>query len=248
MYQYLTPFIRNEAQVALFDLLEDHAYRILTAYLNEYAWNDEAKRLTESRFVGVGTYRLLTHVATEYLDGSIEEAITFYERSKRPKDDPHYEDLIVLFLMQIGVVIIARLLYEKLPRKVHSLENSKELVNRIWSVFGRGINYLFRGRWTREMHWHKQLSKEEYAALLEYLREEYLGQVTPSKDDLDLDTLSKAESEWQVMAIHHGLELADLPNSLIIKLIDFFSELTERPDLLEEFKVFLNEHGEHENG
>jgi hypothetical protein len=243
MYSSLAPFIRDNSVIDLFDLLEDHAYYVVETYLKDHAWDDEAKRLRESRFIGVGTYRLLTNICIEYMDGSIEELIIFYERCKRPKDDPHYEDLITTSLIAIVTGILANFLYDYIKR-----QDLNELASRFWKAFGRGVNYLFRARWLREKLWEKKISKKDHDVLLEYLRIRYLGTVDKSKDNVDLTILGEAESEFQAMARRHGLKLEDLQNSLIVALIELTRKLVELTDTLKKFKALLKEPGrQHED-
>lgn len=244
-YYSISPFIRNDALINLFNLLEDRAYKALNVYLTNHGWNDEAKRLTESRFIGVGTYRLLTNILVEHLDGSPENLIDFYEECKRPKDDPHYEDLIVAVLINLVVGIIANLCYDLLKKKAHRLQNSKELAQRLWKVFGRGIDYLFRARWIRNMLWRKQISKSDHAVLLEYLRRKYLAREKQAEAKVDSNILLKMESEFQGMAKKHDLELADMQTSLVVELIELASSTVELIRFLEEFRTLLKESGGH---
>lgn len=238
-YHSISPFIRNDTLINLFNLLEDHAYGVLNAYLENHEWNDEAKRLTESRFIGVGTYRLLTNILIEHLDGSLENLIDFYEECKRPKDDPHYEDLIVAILMNLVVGIIANLCYDLLKKKARGFKDSKELAERLWKVFGRGIDYIFRARWIRDMLWRKYIPKNDHAVLLKYLREKYL--TGKKQTEVDSNTLLKMEAEFQVMAKKHGIKLADMQTSLIVELIKLTSSTVELVRVLQEFKALLKE-------
>jgi len=239
-YHSISPFIRNNALINLFDLLEDHAYSVLKVYLKDHEWHDEAKRLTESQYIGVGTYRLLTHILFEHLNGSLEKLIDFYERSKRPKDDPHYEDLIVAILMNLIVGIIANLCYDLL-KKTRRLQDHKELVQRLRKVFGRGIDYLFRARWVRDMLWRRQIPRNDYVVLLKYLREKYLAKEKQAEVEVDSNALLEMESEFRAMAKKHNLELADMQTSLIAQLIELISNMVELGRILEEFQTFLEE-------
>src|SRR5690349_20758014 len=112
MYAKLTPFVSGESVFALFDLLENRAYQVLYGYLDSHNWHDEGQRLKESRFIGTGTYRLLTLISLEHLYDSPEQLVVFYERCKRPKDDPHYEDLITTALLSVVLGIIANFCYD----------------------------------------------------------------------------------------------------------------------------------------
>jgi hypothetical protein len=239
MCSSLAPFIRDDAVIDLFDLLDDHAYQVVEAYLRNHAWDDEAKRLRESRFTGVGTYRLLTNVCVEYLDGSIEELIAFYERCKRPKDDPHYEDLITTVFIGVVTGILANRLYDSIKRQDSNFQYLNELALQLWERFGRSVNYLIRARWLREKLWDKKISKEDHDVLLGQLIRKYLDMADKSGDNVDLTKLVESELEFQKMAERHDLKLEDLQNSLIVTLIEITHNIAELDDVLEEFKALL---------
>lgn len=244
MFKNVTKFIRNDAVIELFNHFEEPAYLILLNYLKEYEWVDLVKRLKESRFVGVGTYRMLTNISINYLDDSVENLINFYERCKRPKDDPHYEDLIVTILIGVVTGILANICYDFIKNQFsyNNPKKHKQLADELWKEYAGGINYLFRAKWAREMLWNKQISKEEHTFLLQNLKLKYLMIQTTQVEKADSDNLLKIELEFQEIAKNYDLALEDLQASLLNKLIELaFEQIKFNNEIIIEFESFFKE-------
>jgi hypothetical protein len=234
MYNSLKNLLETDSYFEVFDVLEEDSYNILMDYLSNNGWDDEAKRLKESQFIGVGIYRLLNHINIEYLDDSPENLIDFYGRCKRPKDEPHYEDLITTILLNIVTGIIACLLYDII--KELTRDASEEARKYIKSKYGKSIEYLFRGRWARELYWKKAISKEEYDKLLDFLKSKHQHQ-TQSKEPIYI--YDKSELEFKRMAKRHHLELANLQDDLILQLIKKVCDQVDLGEKLEDFASLL---------
>jgi hypothetical protein len=243
MHAGATPFVPRENVLPLFDLFEDRAYGVVLKYLEDYNWHDEARRLKESRFVGVGTYRLLTNLSVEYLDGSPEELITFYERCKRPKDDPHYEDLITTVLLSVVLGVISNYCYDAVKNRVQDLHEPKKLARRLWERFGASLEYLFRARFLRERLWRREIPKETHDLVLYSLRAKYLLRKSRTAEGEESEILAEMEVEFESMAQGHRLDLKELRDSLLLTLIELSPGPDELEDTLGEFKRLLEERG-----
>jgi hypothetical protein len=243
MHTGKTPFVTGENFIPLFDLLEDRAYGVVLQYLERHNWHDEARRLKESRFVGVGTHRLLTHLSVEYLDGSPEELVSFYERCKRPKDDPHYEDLITTILLSLALNVLSNYLYDAVKNRVPDMHEPGKLARRLWGRFGPALSYLFRARFLRGKLWRKEISKQTHDLVLDDLRAKYLLRKSRNPRAGESDILAEMEAEFESMAKEHGLDLKELRDSLMLTLIELSPKPEELPGELEEFRRLLERKG-----
>jgi hypothetical protein len=239
MHTGAAPFVSRENALPLFDLFEDRAYGVVMKYLEGHGWHDEARRLKESRFVGVGTYRLLTTLSEEYLDGSPEELVSFYERCKRPKDDPHYEDLITTVLLGVVLGVISNYCYDAVKNRVPNLHEPKKLARRLWERFGPSLEYLFRARFLREKLWRREIQKETHDLALYNLRVRYLSSESQKAGDEEPEILVEMEVEFESMAEGHGLDLKELRESLMLALIELSPGPEELAEELEQFRRLL---------
>jgi hypothetical protein len=238
-----TPFVTRENAMRVFDILEEPAYDVLRKYLEEHGWDDEARRLRESRFVGVGAYRLLTNLSVEHLDGSPESLIAFYERCKRPKDDPHYEDLITTILLSVVLNILSNYFYDAIKMRTPDLHEPGRLARRLWESFGGALEYLFRARWLRGKLWRREVTREAHDALLSSLRVKYLLREKRTSAEGDSEILFEAEVEFESEAKRHGLDLRDMEGSLMTALVELSPRADELALLLEEFRRLVKEEG-----
>jgi len=236
MYNELIPFIKENETMNLFNLLEDQSYAILSEYLKTNNWHNEAKRLEESRYTGVGTYRLLLAMFLEYQKGSFENLILFYDRCKRPKDEPHYEDLITATLIAIIIGIITNALYDI----IKGLRSNKEFSKQIWNKISNIVNYLFRARWARDMFWKKEIQKDNYIVINKILIKIYI--TNDKLEDVENKTFLEIEDYFQKTAKNHNLNLSDMETSFLIPLIELAQrDNTELTTILDDYKKLLKD-------
>lgn len=228
------PLLQIDDEIKLFNLFEDDAYQILTSYFKEHGWIDEERRLKESRFIGVGTYRLLINVCLKYQKGSFKDLILFYEQCKRPIDDPHYEDLLITLFFELIKSIIGNYCYDYLKEgTLPPLEVVNKIYDKIWGIYGRAVNYLLRGKWARELFWKKQISKASHDELLKKLKIKYIE--TTENFSIDAET----EIIFKEMANSYKVELDDLKKSLLIPLIELTHQKLKDKNFPEEVKIIF---------
>jgi hypothetical protein len=180
MYKFIRDRLKKDSEGQLLDVLEEPSKKILIQFYNEHKLTELKNRFElYDYYTGVGTYRLLTFFCIRELDDSNEKIITFFESCKRPKDIPHYEDIINTIVLNLiasvfaEIILIAGVKGIKFVCSEINKNNINSHFKEISNEYEDGINYLFRGRLLRKIYYEKQISISEHDRSLGELKRIY---------------------------------------------------------------------------
>ena len=165
------------------DEVDDLSIEILKEFFkNHPEFGEIYLRLQYDYVSGAGVSRALRNMWIEYMSYSSEELIEFYERTTRKGEEPHYENLMIVFLLGfIGSTLagIVAIEYEKHRKEIietikNVLKESQERVHqikeKIKEKFLQPIRYLFKGFILREMLREGKISRQEHDEILKGIK------------------------------------------------------------------------------
>ena len=209
--------------VDFFDHMEKTTIDVSLDFFKENGWSDVANRVLEGSYTGVGTYRLLHKVQKDYLGGSPDRLIDFYESAKRPADEPHYEDIIITLVFGVIVSLLADLVKEEIKGAMKKFCTENAVNNRLMQKnvqeYGNGINYLIRSYWVRKLKYKRTITESRSEVFRNFLRDEF-HQVSFSEETEDV-TVEIQECRLMIKSIaeEEHFDPEDVPGSLIEKII-----------------------------
>lgn len=168
------------------DEADDLSSKVVIEYFEEHSLDQLRWRLDYDYRSGAGVGRFMRNVWIEYMDGSNAELIEFYEKTRRKAETPHYENLIIMFLISFLSSITASILaveYKEYRKNIHkavktsiskSIIKLEAIKKELTRFFIRPIRYLFRAFALREMHSENRISKQEHEKTLSLIKKKEL--------------------------------------------------------------------------
>jgi hypothetical protein len=187
------------------DKADDLSSKVVVEYFEEHSLDQLRWRLYYDYKSGAGVGRFMRNIWIEYMDGSNAELIEFYEKTRRKVETPHYENLIIMFLISFLSSLTASILaveYKEhrkdIPKAVKafilkSITKFEAIKEELKGFFIRPITYLFRAFALREMYNENHISKQEHdKTLILIKRRELYGE----EISIDLGKFERYEKEF----------------------------------------------------
>jgi hypothetical protein len=235
MHIWLRENITEDSLYDFLDNIEKLSIDIGIDFLKDNQWSDVANRLVEGTYTGVGTPRLLTRMCLEYQAGSFDTLIDFYENTKRPSDEPHFEDLIGTLVLNIIGGLLANLIYNYAHKHIRNYCLHDDEINSIIQKnileYGNSIDYVMKSYWVRKLHYQHKISKKEFEIFLTYSKKEWKN-IKISKHDVHSSGEYKRYVEMvESIARSDGFDPNRVSDSFIRKIIITLCKKFKKHDL-----------------
>lgn len=187
------------------DEADDFSCKVVIEYLEEHSLNQLQWRLYYDYKSGAGVGRFMRNVWIEYMNWSNTKLIEFYEKTRRKAETPHYENLIIMFLVSFLSSLTASILaveYKEYRKDIHraiktflskSLNKSEAIKEELKKFFMKPVRYLFRALVFRQMLNDKLISEQEHDKMLSLIkRKELYGE----RITIELEKFEQYEREF----------------------------------------------------